>query len=171
MVCKPQVTRGRSKTAVTCQTSHVNTRLQACTLQKMQIGENEEGCVLKVALGSLARMRGLLNAILPFSNLSFFSASLSPFVPSLSDVSFVELFLFNFLTSAEQFGFHRASPACGEMGQPRRRSRSPRGEVSAMCGVRPWTSLFSRLSLSSFYSIFFCFRRAVWVPPRLPSVR
>ena len=39
--------------------------------------------------------------------------------------------------SAEPFGFRRASPACGGLGQPRLGSGSPRGELSAMSGVGP----------------------------------
>ena len=42
-----------------------------------------------------------------------------------------------FFASTEQFGFLRASPACGELGQPPQRSGWPRGEVSAVRGVGP----------------------------------
>ena len=61
-----------------------------------------------------------------------------------------------FFASAEQFGFCRACPACGGLGQSRLRSGSPRGELSAMSGVGAYTSLFLRLSLtlSSYEEIF-----------------
>ena len=47
---------------------------------------------------------------------------LAPPFARLSHISFFELLFVQFLASAEQFGFHRASPACGGLGQPRQRS-------------------------------------------------